>query len=971
MECLNVHEHDIKIYFYDFDKEKIVNLIELKRNCKSKLINEDSDKLYALKCNSCKNLSYDYNSSYNLNNELYSLFYNKNSKQKYSYTNVECFEFVKCCNFILIGTKNDIISYISQEYNELLDKFNKSENRINELNLTNNAKERSIKKYKNYLEKEKSEIEKIKNEYNNIKNERNALDTNLKKERSVTSELNLKMNQLNLEQQSLKKEIKVLNTNLSSEKSQNKELKNKLDNISTQNNENVKKVLEQVENEKLINKNLGSKISELEKKEKNQLQKNEELQNEIKQKEKEIQNLTNNNINLGSNVENLKKNLNLKEIAIKEVNDSLKKEKNINQDISKNLISEKEKNKKLNDKLDNIASENNENMKKILEQLQNEKESNQDLKSKNIELEEQKQLKHKEKEELESQLKKKDEELQNVIKNYIPENFGLKFESDSKTGEYDIVLDITSFKSLINGGWLVKYNKEEGKKKYLSKKDVKTIVVGVIGNGNKGKSFFLEKLSGYEIPKGFNVKTEGLSIRYGTSKEHNVAILDSAGQETPLLKMEKNNLIKGNTLEDNNFKENGETPVGEEDNKCNTANAKVEHDNEKKLDENKNEEKKEENKNEDKDKNQEQKKENVEDEKNIEFEQYSRDKLITEFFLQKFIIWKSDVLILVVGNISLTEQKLLLRVKKEVKNLGSNKEIFVIHNLKDYSTEEQVNDYIENTLKKLYKIELEENNQQILTDDNKYHDDNYFNKYFIEKGEKVSHFIFVNEFSEKANYYNIPTIRHIQKEIEIIKTRTEFSIIDDCKQFLVKIAEEIMEENPKLENLITVEGEKYDKILLKNIKEITLKNFVVDEVGFTFSNDSNIPKHSYYINPEEKLLYINIELPGGGVIEPYVTVQGNSYYFIYEGAKNGDKAIEEDKKHDKSKLIYKKNNRKSNKFKLIITIPCSVIQIKLDDGEDLSDAGELTNDGKGVYTYKYKVMIIQKVEKKKKKQTVL
>ena len=32
--------------------------------------------------------------------------------------------------------------------------------------------------------------------------------------------------------------------------------------------------------------------------------------------------------------------------------------------------------------------------------------------------------------------------------------------------------------------------------------------------------------------------------------------------------------------------------------------------------------------------------------------------------------------------------KLLIRVKKEVKNLDKNKQIFVIHNLKDYSTEE-------------------------------------------------------------------------------------------------------------------------------------------------------------------------------------------------------------------------------------------------------------------------------------------
>ena len=52
---------------------------------------------------------------------------------------------------------------------------------------------------------------------------------------------------------------------------------------------------------------------------------------------------------------------------------------------------------------------------------------------------------------------------------------------------------------------------------------------------------------------------------------------------------------------------------------------------------------------------------------------------------------------------------MLYLIKKEVKILDKNKQIFVIHNLKEYSTEEQVNDYIENTLKKLCKTEIEEN----------------------------------------------------------------------------------------------------------------------------------------------------------------------------------------------------------------------------------------------------------------------
>ena len=49
-----------------------------------------------------------------------------------------------------------------------------------------------------------------------------------------------------------------------------------------------------------------------------------------------------------------------------------------------------------------------------------------------------------------------------------------------------------------------------------------------------------------------------------------------------------------------------------------------------------------------------------------------------------------------------------------------------------------------------------------------------------------------------------------------------------------------------------------------------------------------------------------------------------------------------------------------------------MMQLKLDEGEDLGDVGECTNDGKGVYTFKYKVIIVnQKNDKKKKKKLEL
>ena len=534
-------------------------------------------------------------------------------------------------------------------------------------------------------------------------------------------------------------------------------------------------------------------------------------------------------------------------------------------------------------------------------------------------------------------MKKKDEELKKFKDNATSQN-GIKFEADCKEGEYDIIININSFQKLIKEGWSVKYN-NKGKDTYLKKKNENTIVVGVIGNGNKGKSFLLEKLLEGKIPKGFNVKTEGLSLKYGTAIDHNVAILDSAGQETPLLKKDEK---KG---EDNKINEEESNHEPQRENGDNNLN-----DNKKKINNNVN--------NIQKDNNEKVSEESKKDEE-TEFELYSRDKLITEYFLQKFIIWKSDVLILVVGNITLTEQKLLQRVTKAVETLGKQKEIYVVHNLKEYSTKEQVDDYIENTLKKLYKIEIEENNIQNITRDNNYNEKS-FNKYFREKDKNVNHLIFINEYdNNNSNFYNDPTKNFLQKEIEQIKTRKPFSIIDDIKNFLKNNYEELMEEFPNIENFEVEEGEKEDRIVLKNVEKITLKRCFVDEMGYTLNN--NEIKYSYYIKLEDKKLYINLELAGGGKINRSIASQNGFYYFTFEGIKNGDKLAEENQKDNSKELSLITNFRKSHKFKLVIKISNSDIQIIPEQNKTLKNAGTMItdpkkNDTKGVYTFSYNII---------------
>ena len=124
-----------------------------------------------------------------------------------------------------------------------------------------------------------------------------------------------------------------------------------------------------------------------------------------------------------------------------------------------------------------------------------------------------------------------------IMKQKIDLNNKVHFSGDIKNEKtYDIIISILSIMGLSKEGWKIKY--PNGKEEYLEKAKKKAIIIGVVGNGNKGKSFILGKLSDYKIEQGFTIRTEGLSIRYGEEENHCVAILDSAGQEMPLLNTE-------------------------------------------------------------------------------------------------------------------------------------------------------------------------------------------------------------------------------------------------------------------------------------------------------------------------------------------------------------------------------------------------------------------------------------------------
>ena len=224
----------------------------------------------------------------------------------------------------------------------------------------------------------------------------------------------------------------------------------------------------------------------------------------------------------------------------------------------------------------------------------------------------------------------------------------------------------------------------------------------------------------------------------------------------------------------------------------------------------------------------------------------------------------------------------------------------------------------------------------------------------MDKKNNTVHLILVNDYSEINKYYNKPTINFLKKEMEGVKTREKFPIIDECKKFLKNLSEEIIEEKINEESICVEEIDKNnDKIYIKNLETITLKKFVIDEMGYTLNDKGSLPKYSYYV--KDNYFHIFIELAGGGKIKYKVEPIQGYHLFTFEGYQNGDDEIEEDSKKEKSELICSKSTRKINKFKFGIKIPNTTFQLE-------NYASEKPKETKGVIEYKFKINIIKENE---------
>ena len=278
-------------------------------------------------------------------------------------------------------------------------------------------------------------------------------------------------------------------------------------------------------------------------------------------------------------------------------------------------------------------------------------------------------------------------------------------------------------------------------------------------------------------------------------------------------------------------------------------------------------------------------------EKNEIFKEKSREKLITELFLQNYIVNNSDILIVVVDSLSFSEQKLLLKVKKEMERAKRKIPLYIIHNLKTFITIKQVEDYIQNTLLKSATFKLEKSHN-INTKYNHISDIHCYNEITQDKDQKIVHFIYANEGSPAGEKYNNFGLDYIEKAYQGIFGLQPFDVIESIKERYIKVSKDITEKTEK-ENLSNDSFQSDDPYLikLKDEKEIILKKCLIDELGFSnFKANGFEPKYNIFC--KDNKIIVRVEAPGNCDLESKIEIQGEYNVIKLYGEKRKDKEPE-------------------------------------------------------------------------------
>lgn len=416
---------------------------------------------------------------------------------------------------------------------------------------------------------------------------------------------------------------------------------------------------------------------------------------------------------------------------------------------------------------------------------------------------------------------------------------------------YDAEVNINSILD-IKKGWEITFTKE-GKQRFEEAKIIPTKIFSVIGNKNRGKSYVLSKISKKNLPQGFNVTTKGISISFPYSG--NIAVLDSAGLESPLLEDDSEQYrLKSKDEKYASFYEESKKlkkKIKEEKTKNNASLKEI------KILENQFFKKKNEFYDSIKDKDE-------------QIESLSNERKITDFFLQRFIIENANIILLVVEKLSIDDQFFLNKITKLIKEIKAifAQKIIVIHNIKKMKNIKDVENYIEETLKKSLTFSLNQEEKQYLESKKDYNKFVYIEKDDNESNEPIIHVIMAQEGSEAGNYYNEAAIEFIKNQGETFRNIKEFDLEERLRSFFCNVSETIFKFENEKEKIkpedIKLEINQDDltgKIVLNYKKNISLENFVGEFFTDSFGEGKFCPE--YHIDSSDnETVNIYLDCPG-------------------------------------------------------------------------------------------------------------
>ena len=481
---------------------------------------------------------------------------------------------------------------------------------------------------------------------------------------------------------------------------------------------------------------------------------------------------------------------------------------------------------------------------------------------------------------------------------------------------YDFIININSILGFLKG-WNITYSKD-GKKKYKYATTSPTKIFSVIGNKDRGKSFILSKIANRDLPYGFSIATKGLSVSF-PSNINNIVLLDSVGFESPLLECDgEEYILKSNNKEENKKIYDYLRKKREEIKQLKQKNSEI-HEIIEKENEffNKRNEFR-----------------NKLINKDDQIYTLTNDRRITDFFLQRFIIENANVLLLVVGKLSIDDQFFLNKLTRLIQDNHKQflQKIIVIHNLMTMKDVETVKQYIENTLKKSLTFTLKLGPK--LKIKNKKSQE-YNTVSFVEEVEdtqekEIIHLIMAQEGTPAGQYYNESAIEYIRNIGKTVLNEKPFDIIEKLKTYFCEISETILKfenssEKIKPEDIKYIENENEEKLVLQYKKELKLETFYGDLISDTFGDPKFTPT-SHVVPNDPNYLKIYLDCPGKTeIMDVNISYQNQSSIVLIKGKREKENKKALGKKFGSGefllKIVLKNKDGDISKNKIIVEGP--------------------------------------------------